>query len=151
MAMAAQSDVGELRRVLADIRVRAHTDPESTGKRRKRTRASLEDVAAAQFVSVMAADDHARIVEANAAACALSGFTRAELVQMRVDDLFPEHPERFSRAWRRFVASGAFAGACRLRQRSGLLVTVECVASANVIAGVHVATLASRRLLQSLS
>jgi hypothetical protein len=81
----------------------------------------------------------------------LTGVPRADLLHRRLDDLFSQHPERFERAWRRFLQTGEFAGACRLRQGSGHLITVACVASANLIPGVHVATLASRRMLQKIA
>jgi PAS domain S-box-containing protein len=142
-------DARELRRTLEEIRAGARRD--AAGATCKRMEGLFSELARSRFVSVIAADERARLVEANDAACALTGVTHAELLKLRASDLFSEWPERFDRSWRRFVDTGAFAGACRLRQATGRLITVECVAQANVMPGVHVATLASRRMLQSLA
>jgi PAS domain S-box-containing protein len=144
-------ELRELRRVLNDIRARNEGRRGAATAIRKRLHPLLEEVAGGLFVSVLAADGAGRLLDANPAACALIGLPRADLLNRSVADLFCEDRQRFGGAWRRFLTTGGFAGACRLRQASGAFVTVECVASAHVLPGVHVATLASRRMLQSLA
>jgi PAS domain S-box-containing protein len=139
-----------LRRILADIRRRAQAQRESAIAMRGRTQPLLERIARSPLVSVLVADNDARWIEANAPACALTGYSRDELLRMTVTDLFTEHHNRFDRSWQRFLGRGHFVGACRLRQHSGQLITVECVASTNVMPGLHVGTLASRRMLQTI-
>jgi PAS domain-containing protein len=143
-------EIRELRRVLGDIRSHAGALRDEPGATRRRAQPFLEALTHAQLVSVIAADDRARLVAVNAAASALTGIPRDMLLTMTVRDLFTAQPQRFDRSWQRFVERGEFSGVCRLRQRAGRLVTVECVAGANVIPGLHVGTLASRRLLRSL-
>jgi len=146
---AERGDSDELRRVVADIRARAMGERGESGAARRRTDAFFGELTSSHLVSVLVADHDARLVEANTAACALIGLRRDHLLKLSVRDVFTEHP-RFDRAWQRFLDDGEFSGACRLRQHSGRLVTVECVASTNVVPGIHVGALASRRLLQSL-
>ena len=118
---------------------------------RGRAPSALERLTQSPLVSVLAIDNDGRWIEANAPACALTGYSRDELRKMTVTDLFAEHHTRFDRSWQRFLYHGHFVGECRLRQQSGQLITVECVASANLMPGVHVGTLASRRMLQMIS
>lgn len=141
-------DVRELQRVLAAIRARAQR--EGAGDARRDAASVAGEIARAELISVVAVDEDARIVAVNSAACVLIGVARELLVTRPVRDLSAAPGGRFDRVWRRFLESGRFAGACRLRQQSGALVTVECVAAANVVPGVHVGALASRRLLHSL-
>jgi PAS domain-containing protein len=150
LAVRRRDERGELRRALNAIRARndAMLGPVITA--RKRLRALLVEVAAGLFVSVLAADSAGRLLDANPAACALIGIPHDDLLHRRLVDLFCGDPQRFGAAWRRFLTAREFAGVCRLRQASGGLVTVECVASAHLLPGVHVATLASRRMLHTL-
>jgi PAS domain S-box-containing protein len=144
-------ELHELRRVLGDIRRRAQAQRELAIAMRGRTPSVLERLTQSPLVSVLAIDNDGRWIEANAPACALTGYSRDELRTMTVTDLFTEHHTRFDRSWQRFLCRGHFVGECRLRQHSGQLITVECVASANLMPGVHVGTLASRRMLQMIS
>jgi PAS domain-containing protein len=142
------ADLRELQRVLADIRARAQR--EGAADARGRAASIAGEIARGELVSVVAVDEATRIVAVNSAACVLIGVSRELLVNMPVRVFCAAPPRRFDRVWRRFVETGRFDGPCRLRQRSGALISVECVASANVVPGVHVGALASRRLLQSL-
>jgi PAS domain S-box-containing protein len=144
-------ELRELRRILSNIRRQAQAQRQSAIAMRGRSHSLLEPLVHSALVSVMATDDRARYIDANAAACAITGYSRDELVTMTVANLFTEHQDRFDRSWQRFLNRGHFVGACRLRQRSGHLISVECIASANVMPGIHVATLASRRMLQTIS
>jgi PAS domain S-box-containing protein len=100
---------------------------------------------------LLIADDDARDVEANAAICALSGYSRDELLEMSVVDLTLENrTKQDRRMWERFRRDGRFEGSYRIRRRTGEAVTIRCAASANVAPGLHVSTLAPVRLLDAI-
>ena len=143
-------ELRELRRVLTGIRRRAQAQQDLAIAMRGRVQPTLEQLTRSSLVSVLATNDQARWIDANGPACALTGYSRDELLTMSVMDLFTE-ATRFDRTWQRFLGHGHFVGACRLRQSSGCVITVECVANTNVMPGIHIGTLASRRMLQTIS
>jgi PAS domain S-box-containing protein len=145
---AASDAIVTLRRALADVRASAN-GPAGNGAttlvRARQIANSVEEL----MISVLVADDDARYVEANAAACALSGYSRAELLAMTIWDLTPEQRvPRDRRLWDRFKRDGRFEGSYRIRRRTGEIVTIRCAASANVSPGLHVSALAPARLLE---
>ena len=148
----ASDAVVTLRRALADVRASASApadngDGASTLVRARQIANSVEEL----MISVLVADDDARYVEANAAACALSGYSREELLAMTIWDLTPEQGvPRDRRLWDRFKRDGRFEGTYRIRRRTGETVTIRCAASANVSPGLHVSALAPARLLEVL-
>jgi PAS domain S-box-containing protein len=146
----ASDGIVTLRRALADVRASAN-DPAGDGDgattlvRARQIANSVEEL----MISVLVADDDARYVEANAAACALSGYSREELLAMTIWDLTPEQRvPRDRRLWDRFKRDGRFEGSYRIRRRTGETVTIRCAASANVSPGLHVSALAPARLLE---
>jgi PAS domain S-box-containing protein len=147
---AASDGIVTLRRALADVRASASSagdvgaDP-ATLVRARQIANSVEE----SMISVLVADDDARYVEANAAACALSGYSREQLLAMTIWDLTPEQRvARDRRVWDRFKRDGRFEGPYRIRRRTGETVTIRCVAVANVSPGHHVSALAPTRLLE---
>jgi len=139
-----------LRRALADVRASA-SGPSADGDdasmlvRARQIANSVEE----SMISVLVADDDARYVDANAAACALTGYPREELLAMTIWDLTPEQRvPRNRRLWDRFKRDGRFEGPYRIRRRTGETVTIRCAASANVSPGLHVSALAPARLLE---
>jgi hypothetical protein len=46
---------------------------------------------------------------------------------------------------------GHFRGRCQLRRKTGERIAVECLADANIMPGLHVATIAPRRVLRAIS
>src|SRR5262245_10868620 len=139
-----------LRRALADIRARAQdtSDAAATLSERARQITSTSDES---MISVLIADDNARYVEANAAICALSGYSREQLLEMSIWDLSADEViERGQRAWKKFLRYGWFEGAYRIRRSTGENVTIHCSSAANVLPGLHVATMASAKLLHVL-
>jgi PAS domain S-box-containing protein len=147
---AASDGIVTLRRALADVRAAAGDlgldGVAATALVRARQIAnSVEE----SMISVLVADDDARYVEANAAACALSGYSREELLRMTIWDLTPEQRvPQDRRLWDRFKRDGRFEGSYRIRRRTGETVTIRCAASANVSLGLHVSALAPARLLE---
>jgi len=139
-----------LRRALADIRATAQhrCDEASTLSDRARHIASGIDET---MISVLVADDSARYVEANAAICALTGYSREQLLQMSIWDLSAaDVVERGQRAWKRFLRDGRFEGSYRIRRSTGEYITIRCSSAANVVPGLHVSIMAPLRLLHVL-
>ena len=143
-------NVRTLRRALADIRAAAEDgcDDAATLSERARHMASGTDEA---MISVLVANDDARYVEANSAICALTGYSRDELLEMSIWDLSAEEVvERGQRAWKRFLREGRFEGTYRIRRSTGEHVTIRCSSAANVVPGLHVSTMAPPKLLHVL-
>jgi PAS domain S-box-containing protein len=93
-------------------------------------------------VSALAADNTGRYVAANAHASALTGYSRAELLQMSVKDLTPAMRQDASgELWRNFIQTGAQAGDYDLERKDGVPVRVHYAAYASVAPGVHVSLL----------
>jgi CheY-like chemotaxis protein len=94
--------------------------------------------------AALLADSTAQYIDANDAACTLTGRSRAELLSMHVWDLTPQEAiaERQA-AWARFVESGAQSGAYVLRDASGAEIEARFAASAHVLPGCHLALLQS--------
>jgi PAS domain S-box-containing protein len=100
---------------------------------------------------VLVADDSARYVEANTAICALTGYSREQLLQMSIWDLSAaDVVQRGQRAWKRFLRDGRFEGSYRIRRSTGEYITIRCSSAANVVPGLHVSTMAPLRLLHVL-
>lgn len=104
------------------------------------------EIVLAQVTSVSAAvliaNDHARYIDANAAACALTGYTRAELLRMNLWDLTPERPGRIGqKLWRAFRLRRRMRGIYQLRRKDGSIVTARYVAVADVLPGIHVSAM----------
>lgn len=99
-------------------------------------------------VAVLVADDRARYVAVNEAACALTGYTESELVGMSLPDLTaPVDAAVADRLWTAFVDHQRQRGDFALwaKDRSAVLVRYDAVA--NVVPGLHVSFL---RPLESL-
>ena len=92
--------------------------------------------------AILLADDDARYVDANPAACALSGYSRDELLQLSVWDLTPEmEREAGMAAWREFIAAGALGGEYAIQREDGTVLDVEFRAVANVVPGLHMSVM----------
>ena len=97
-------------------------------------------------LAALAADSSARYVGSNAAACALTGYSEAELRTMRVADLTPvPHAEDAARLWEDFIDAGSQHGDYELRRKDGTSVRVRYWAFANVAPDVHVSLLVPSR------
>jgi PAS domain S-box-containing protein len=88
--------------------------------------------------AILLADDQARYVDANPAACELTGYSREELLRLHVWDVAPtQQPRATQRAWRTFLRRGSADGEFVLRRKDGTTVEAEFRAVANVVPGVH--------------
>ncbi len=92
--------------------------------------------------AVLLADDQARYVDANPAACKLLGYDREELLRLGVFDITPMPNGEVGRsAWAAFVRDGHQAGEYTLTRRDGSTAVVEYRAVANVQPGLHLSVL----------
>lgn len=73
--------------------------------------------------AVLVTDADGRYVEANLAATTLLGYSRAELLEMRVSDIVPS--ERTEAEFARFASEGYWRGEVEMRRKDGSIVTVE--------------------------
>ncbi len=92
--------------------------------------------------AILLADDDARYVDVNAAACELTGYSRDELLRMSVFDLTPvPHHSTGTDLWRAFIEAGQQTGEYPIRHKSGAMVVVEYRAVANIQPGLHLSSL----------
>jgi two-component system cell cycle sensor histidine kinase/response regulator CckA len=88
--------------------------------------------------AILLADDDARVVDANPAACRMLGYTRNELLGLSIWDVSTAGPlDQAHARWRQFLASGQLSGEYLLRRKDGTTVPVEFSSVANVRPGLH--------------
>jgi len=94
-------------------------------------------------VAALVADDAGYYIDANAAALALTGYRRDELLQRAIADLTaPGDAAVEGRLWNSFLRSDHQRGSYELRRKDGSSVRVRYDAYATVAPGVHVSFLA---------
>jgi diguanylate cyclase (GGDEF)-like protein/PAS domain S-box-containing protein len=87
---------------------------------------------------MLLADDDARYLDANPAACAFFGLSRDEICTRRVVDFAPETARaEFSAAWKLFLLEGKQRGEYVLQMPDGRVCEIEFSATANVSPGQH--------------
>ena len=124
----------------------------STEVVRRREAATILSRLADAPVAFMFANDRVRIVEANAAATELTGYTRTDLLRMSIWDLTPERNRvEGLRMWQAFLELGEQNGSYRIQRRDGTLVTTTYFAVAHVLPGLHLSALATGALVRRLS
>ena len=82
---------------------------------------------------VFVADEDRRYVAVNRRACELVGYTRDELLALRVDDLAAGVP-----GWQEMLANGTVTGTATLRRKDGSVVDFAYRAGSTVVAGMPV-------------
>ena len=106
---------------IADITGRRRTEA-ALEESRQRLQTLFENAQDA----ILLADDQARYIDANTAACALTGYNRDELLERTIFDLTPEVDRAAGRpAWKAFLEEGRMEGEYRLTRKDGAVVTVE--------------------------
>lgn len=99
---------------------------------------TLQAVLAHSIEAIFFLDDEGRYVDANPAACALTGYNQMELLQETVCTLMPEAiREGCIEGWREFTREGRCSGEYTLMRRDGLFIDVEYRMVANVAPGTH--------------
>ncbi len=105
------------------------TDPVDQQRSARRVSASLHDLLFDRYAdAVLVADADGRYVEANLAAAALLGFSRAEILERSIPDLVVGS-ERAEADFARFSAEGYWRGQVELRRKDGSTVVVEARAT----------------------
>jgi PAS domain S-box-containing protein len=90
--------------------------------------------------AILMADEQMRFVDANPAACVLTGYDRAELLKLRVQDLTPHRNQSLlQELWQNLTSAGKLNGEYELQRKDGKLITVEFRAVANIVHGLHCA------------
>jgi PAS domain S-box-containing protein len=91
-------------------------------------------------VGALIANDHGRYVGANPAACALTRYTKVELLQRSVWQLTPDTSQReFEVLWRAFLGlGGEQSGEYRFVAKGDTIFSAAYVARAHVLPGLHV-------------
>jgi diguanylate cyclase (GGDEF)-like protein/PAS domain S-box-containing protein len=91
---------------------------------------------------MLMADDDARYLDANPAACEFFGLSRAQLCTRRVVDFAPpEAKADFDTVWKLFLREGKQRGEYQLQMPDGRLCDIEFSATANVLPGQHLSIL----------
>jgi PAS domain S-box-containing protein len=83
-------------------------------------------------VAVFVADEHMRYIAVNVYACELLGYTRDELLQLRVTDVSGSGAEQ---EFATFLTEGHRTGTIELRRKDGSTFDFKYVASETTIAG----------------
>ena len=88
--------------------------------------------------AIMLADNDAKYIDANPAACDLLGYTRAEMLQRNAWQMTPggETPTALE-GWKQFLITGSQSGEYLIVRQDGSLVEIEFNAVANIEPGVH--------------
>ncbi len=111
---------------------------------RDQARLAISELQHSSLISILAADDTGRYIAANDAVCNLTGYSQEELLYMGIWDLSPElYVKTIRRMWRHFLRAGGFDDEYQLRRMTGEPIEIRCIAVADVIPGLHVATMAS--------
>lgn len=84
---------------------------------------------------ILVADEQGRYRAANAAACALLGYSREELLQMRAYDLLADSSTLLAPYYRELLHAGGFRAEFDLRHRDGGIIPVELTTSAITVNG----------------
>jgi PAS domain S-box-containing protein len=86
--------------------------------------------------AVFVADEHGKYVAVNQAACSLLGYTREELLGLRVGDVarYTEADEE----WAEMQQAGTRIGTSRLTRKDGTTVDFSYIAGATIVAGMPV-------------
>jgi PAS domain S-box-containing protein len=138
----ARETIRRLERALADLSHRR--SPE--GRARARAETILAHLSRVP-VAVLIANNSGRYIEANDAACELTGYSRAELMRIGLPAVTPIARDRLrKRLWSEFLARGRMAGRYQIRRKDGTIIVATYVAFANVLPGLHVSALVPEAL-----
>lgn len=84
-------------------------------------------------VAVFVADEHGRYVAVNRAACVLLGYSREELLSLRVADVARYRDA--SEEWSELLRTGTRVGTSRLTRKDGTCVDFSYAAGPTTVAG----------------
>jgi PAS domain S-box-containing protein len=109
---------------------------------RRRARDELRALFENAQEAILIADGSSRYIDANPAACALTGYSREELTRIMVKDLTPSiQQDSGVRMWKDFLQRGRMEGEFRIRRKDGTFVDVEFRSVANILPGMHLSVM----------
>jgi PAS domain S-box-containing protein len=89
---------------------------------------------------ILLLDDNSRYIDANPAACALTGYTRDELLGLSTADLVPTDVRKIAEdRWQKLLASGTLRDDIRVVRKDGTTIDLDMAATANIAPGIHMA------------
>ncbi len=92
--------------------------------------------------AILIADDEARYVDVNPAACELLGYSRDELLDLTVWDVTPaEERDQGRQLWKEYLAAGEMAGEYTVTRKDGTICHADSRAVANVHPGLHMSVI----------
>jgi PAS domain S-box-containing protein len=134
-----------LHRILADLRQGASTQPQ-VATLEEQARQLLTFVTSA-LSSIVLANDEAKCMAVNPAACRLTGYSESELLDRFVWDL--ARPDAHARLlWNRFLATGECVGEFLVVRKDGAEVTIQLCGLTDIAPGLH-ATVADRESIDA--
>lgn len=93
--------------------------------------------------AILVFDDGGSLVDVNLAAKQLTGYSRAELLQMKVWEIVGQGQRNFAEGlFRTLLASGVLQGEISLQRKDGAVREIEYRAVASILPGLHVSLLA---------
>jgi PAS domain S-box-containing protein len=109
---------------------------------RRRARDELRALFEYAQEAILIADGTSRYIDANPAACTLTGYSWEELTRLKVKDLMPSSMHDSGvRMWKDFLERGRMEGEFRMRRKDGGFVDVEFRSVANILPGMHLSVM----------
>jgi PAS domain S-box-containing protein len=106
------------------------SEPESALESQMRLQAVFNHALGA----ILIVDELMRFVDANPAACALTGYTYEELLKLRVPDVTPlSNQGLLNELWHDLISAGRLDSEYQLLCKDGTTTTVEFCAVANIV------------------
>jgi diguanylate cyclase (GGDEF)-like protein/PAS domain S-box-containing protein len=106
-----------------------------------RSHARLSAVVEHALNAILLASDDGSYVDANPAACAMTGYTRDELLAMHVSQLVVPDSLDLDAVWAGFLLSGSSRGRIQLRHKDGSEIVAAFSAKAQVLPGLDLSIL----------
>ena len=105
---------------------------------RRRAREELQALFENAQEAILIANGESKYIDANPAASELTGYSRDELLALKVKDLTPNALQDSGvRMWKEFLTRGKMEGEFRIRRKDGTFVDVEFRSVAHILPGMH--------------
>jgi len=92
--------------------------------------------------AILLADDQGRYLDANPAACEISGYSLDEIRQIKLNELL-DHASELNRhiGWDEFIIKGKMEGTVAIRTKAGHIRILDYKAMADILPGIHLSIL----------